>query len=131
MCVCAPGNCLQVALSHGLLRAIYDSPFPERVFRVDKNRASTVTAEFEHWARMYSWSTFGVIGFTSNVCVLGTATDISAKGLGSVFVLEDLCAEHKQERVDRGDHACGMANVAKLEHAEVTQSELFIDRHTQ
>ena len=98
--VILPSDEDNVSLDYGLLRAIYDSPYPERIFRVstamtcwpaylaiccqthphdcchrhqqtqiEKNRASTVDANFEKMCARFGWTEFGVCGFTSNVCI--------------------------------------------------------------
>eukprot|EP01052_Picozoa_sp_SAG31_P017705 SAG31_NODE_1222_length_9294_cov_4.099184_11_plen_182_part_00 len=98
--VILPSDEDNVSLDYGLLRAIYDSPYPERIFRVstamkcwpayletrcqthphdcchrhqqtqiEKNRASTVDANFEKMCARFDWTEFGVCGFTSNVCI--------------------------------------------------------------
>jgi len=125
-----PGVEDMVALHPSILKALYDSPYPERIFRIEKNQASAVTPDFEQWARDFGWKEFGICGFTSNVCVARTAADICRKGLGSAVVLEDVCAEHKQERIDRGDHEEGMSAVRDLENGHVCQVKNSFDSST-
>ena len=75
---------------------------------MDKNRASTVADAFEAWVHKYAWRSFGVCGFTSNVCIAATAADISNKGRGRCVVLEDVCAEHTNGRggFSHATHVC-------------------------
>ena len=58
-----------------------------------------------------------------------TCKDICEKNIGNVAVLEDICAENKPDRVERGDHEKGMKKVAMLQRGRVLTSEEFLAKH--
>ena len=58
-----------------------------------------------------------------------TCKDICDKNIGNVAVLEDICAEQKAARVERGDHVAGMKKVALLQRGRVLTSEAFLAKH--
>ena len=121
-----------VQLADGLLQAISETAFPERVHVIDECGVSCFNEEFTDLILRHGWDNFGLSGFSSDSCIKATAQAISESGFGRSIALEDVCAEHKEDQCEEaiyeraGDHEKTMQAIGALRNGCAMLSSDFM-----